>query len=85
MGAASTDLAAELRDDELDGVGCYLRSIGELPVLTSDEIVELCEEMNACAARFREGVYGAPDLAAAVVDDWRSRLATGRVSARMSR
>jgi RNA polymerase primary sigma factor len=41
--------------------------------------------MNACAARFREGVYGAPDLAAAVVDDWRSRLATGRVSARMSR
>ena len=85
MRAESTDLTEETRDYDRDSVGSYLRSIGDLPVLGSEETAELCEAMNGHAQRFREGIYGSPDLAAAIVDDWRNRLATGRVTARMSR
>jgi RNA polymerase sigma factor (sigma-70 family) len=72
-------------DGSEDTLGSYLRSIGDLVVLTSDEVAHLCQVMDLHAGSFRSHVYGSPDLAAAIVDDWRDRLATGRVSARMSR
>ena len=68
-----------------DDIGAYFQGIGSLPVLESNELFALCDEMNEHSQHFRDTVYGAPDLAAAIVDDWRRRLANGLVTARMSR
>ena len=73
---------ALVSEDILDN---YLREIRDTPLLSGDEQVRLCEQMEAAEQQFREAVVGIPETARQIVALWHERKEAGRVTGALCR
>jgi len=62
----------------------YLRGIADFPTLTREQEVELCEEMRAHEAAYREALAAIPFTARRVLQRWREIRADGRSTSKLS-
>ena len=92
LGAVSDDVrpapAAEAgrfpAPDSADALAHYLRNIGDIPVLSRDETYALAETMERERETFLAATFAIPATAPAVLERWRERKRSGRVTGVLS-
>ena len=63
-----------------DGIGRYLDSIRDFPILDSDRVADLAETLAREEQAFRDALRAVPGAALRIVERWRERQAEGRVT-----
>ena len=67
-----------------NALAAYMRSIGSIPVLKTDAIVELAKIMETQRASFRQLLYAIPGTARYVLNRWEARRRAGLVTAALA-
>jgi RNA polymerase sigma factor (sigma-70 family) len=68
----------------LDGLNQYIRSVGDLPLLSREQTYELARVIEAQEAVFRAELLALPGTALELLERWRERQRAGRVTAALS-
>ena len=82
--AAPTEVASIPAVGSGDALSHYLRAITDIPVLARDETYTLAQTMERERAEFLDAVFAIPATAPAVLERWRERQQTGRVTGILS-
>jgi RNA polymerase sigma factor (sigma-70 family) len=82
--AAPAELASIPAVGSGDALSHYLRAITDIPVLGREETYALAETMEHERAEFLDAVFAIPATAPAVLERWRERQQSGRVTGILS-
>jgi RNA polymerase sigma factor (sigma-70 family) len=80
----TTPRGSEEGDSALDGLNAYIRSVGDVRLLTKEETYTLARAIEKEEAAFRSELNALPATAILLLDRWRDRSDAGRVTAALA-
>ncbi len=81
---AKSASASEDTDAALDGLNAYIRSVGDVRLLSKEETYDLARIIEREEAVFRKELSALPATAVLLLDRWRDRSEAGRVTAALA-
>ncbi len=74
----------ETPEASLDGLNHYIRSVGDLPLLSREQTYDLARVIEAQEVAFRSELLALPGTALEILERWSERQRAGRVTAALS-